>query len=372
MRIGVPKEIKNKEGRVGLTPLAVKELVDLGHVVFVEVGAGIAAGFDDQFYRQQGAVLVEAGEAWDTDLVVKVKEPLPSEYQFLKQQIVFTFFHLAGVDPGLTEALLKNGTTAVAYETMEDEQGNLPLLEPMSAIAGNMAALMGGYYLAKFNAGKGVLLGRILGAKHGRVLIVGDGIVGRHAAGVTSAMGADVFLAGLNESRMQALKQSELPEVSFIISNEENLSRHVAASDLVIGAVLCRGAKAPKVISEKMVKSMSEGAVIVDVSIDQGGCVETSVPTTHSEPVFTRHGIVHYCVSNMPGAYPQTATLALVEATFPYVRKIAGSGLSGLLSGDQGAAKSVLAFGGKLTNKTVARALGMMAAYQDINELLPL
>ena len=369
MKIGIPKEIKNKEGRVSLTPSAVKELVDLGHEVFVEFDAGVASGFDDRLYKQQGAVLVGAEDAWNTDLVVKVKEPLPSEYQFLKQQLVFTFFHLAGVDPGLTEALLKSGTTAIAYETMEDENGNLPLLAPMSAIAGNMATLMGSYYLAKFNAGKGVLLGKVLGTKHGRVLIVGDGVVGRHAASVASAMGAEVFVAGIDESKMRALKQSELPEVTFIVSNEENLSRYVAESDLVIGAVLCRGAKAPKVISEKMVRSMSEGSVIVDVSIDQGGCVETAIPTTHSDPVFTRHGVVHYCVSNMPGAYPQTATLALVEATIPYVKKIAGSGLSGLLGGHKGMAESILACSGKLTNKTVARALGMMNVYQGVDEL---
>ena len=367
MRVGVPKEIKDKEGRVGLTPSSVKALVDLGHEVFVEYGAGVASGFDDRFYKQQGAVLVEAKAAWNTDLVVKVKEPLPSEYQYLKKQIVFAFFHLAGVEPELTETLLKNGTTAVAYEMLEDENDNLPLLAPMSAIAGNMAILMGSNYLAKHNAGKGVLLGKVLGEKHGRVLVVGDGVVGLHAASVACGIGANVVVAGVIESRMKRLKRSELPEATFIYSNEKNLSRYIAESDLVIGAVLCRGAKAPKVISEKMVKSMSEGSVIVDVSIDQGGCVETSIPTSHSAPVFIKHGVVHYCVSNMPGAFPQTATLALVNATFPYVRKIASSRIAGLLSEGKGVAKSVLVCKGKLTNDTVADALDMMAVYQDVN-----
>ncbi|MGR9046692.1 MAG: alanine dehydrogenase [Gammaproteobacteria bacterium] len=368
MKIGVPKEIKNKEGRVALTPSAAKELVDLGHEVVVEFDAGKASGFGDNLYREAGAELVDAEGAWGADLVVKVKEPLPVEYQYFRQQTVFTFFHLAGVDLGLTKALLKKGTTAIAYETMEDDSGHLPLLAPMSAIAGNMAALMGGYYLAKFNAGKGVLLGNVLGAKQGRVLVVGDGVVGTHAAGVASAMGAEVVVAGINESRMQLLKRTELPEATFILSNEDNLSRYVKESDLVIGAVLCSGEKAPKVISEAMVKSMSEGSVIVDVSIDQGGCVETSIPTTHSDPVFIKHGVVHYCVSNMPGAYPQTATLALVRATLPYVKRIAQAGFSALLE-DKGGVKSILACKGRLTNQTVAQALGLMSEYQDINEL---
>ncbi|MGR9117593.1 MAG: alanine dehydrogenase [Gammaproteobacteria bacterium] len=369
VKIGVPKETKDKEGRVGLTPSVVKELIALGCKVAVEFDAGQASGFADNLYEEAGAELVSADDAWDNDLVVKIKEPLPSEYHFLGQQTVFTYFHLAGVDPGLTEALLKAGTTAIAYELMEDESGRLPLLAPMSAIAGNMATLMGNYYLAKFNAGKGVLLGKVLGAKHGSVLVVGNGVVGMHAANVACAMGAEVCVAGLNEVRMQALKRAELPEATFILSNEDNLSRYVAESDLVIGAVLHRGAQAPKVITEAMIKSMSEGSVVVDVSIDQGGCIETSFPTTHTDPVFCRHGVLHYCVTNMPGAYPRTATLALVEATFPYVKKIAQLGVAGLVENDKGAEKSVVAYKGKLTNKAVADALGRVAEYEAVEDL---
>lgn len=369
MKIGVPKEIKDKEGRVGLTPLAVKELTELGHDVVIEHDAGIASGFDNSLYEQAGGMLVDAESAWNCDLVVKVKEPLPSEYSFLHQQMVFTYFHLAGVDPELTNTLIKSGATAIAYETMENASGSLPLLAPMSAIAGNMAAVMGNFYLAKHNAGKGVLLGRILGVKHGRVLVVGDGVVGSHAASVASAMGAEVIVAGLHEAKMRMLKETVLPDVTFILSNEENLSNYIKDSDLVIGAVLRRGAYAPKVISEQMVKSMSEGSVIVDVSIDQGGCVETSVPTTHSKPVFIKHSVVHYCVSNMPGAYPRTATFALGEATFPYVKQLAMSGISALLAENEGVAKSILVYRGKLTNAAVAESLGMMAHYQDIHAL---
>ncbi|MGR9052301.1 MAG: alanine dehydrogenase [Gammaproteobacteria bacterium] len=365
MIIGVPKEIKDKEGRVALTPKAVSELVNLGHEVRIEFDAGMASGFSDSVYEDQGAVLVPTEKAWATDLVMKVKEPQPSEYRYLNRQIVFTFFHLAGVDPALTDALLESGTTAVAYEMMEDENGALPLLAPMSAIAGNMAALMGAYYLANFNAGKGVLLGKVLSNKHGRVLVVGDGVVGIHAANVACAMGAEVHVAGIDASRMRLLKETELAHATFIISNPDNLHRLIAESDLVIGAVLCRGARAPKVITEAMVKSMSPGSVIVDVSIDQGGCIETSMPTTHSNPVFIKHNVVHYCVSNMPGAYPQTSTFALVDATFPYVKKLAESGIKSLMS-KPWERKALLTYEGKLTNQSVAEALGRLIDYRDI------
>ncbi|PKM12502.1 MAG: alanine dehydrogenase [Gammaproteobacteria bacterium HGW-Gammaproteobacteria-3] len=369
MRIGVPKEIKDQEGRVGLTPAVIQELVALDHEVFVETGAGEASGFADQLYEQSGATMVDTESAWDTDLVVKVKEPLPQEYPFLQRQSVFTFFHLAGVDPGLTAALLNNGTTAIAYEALEDDSGGLPLLAPMSAIAGNMATLMGAYYLAEFNAGKGVLLGAVLGQKQGRVLVVGDGIVGTHAASVASAMGAEVVVAGISEDRMRMLKRTMLPQADFILSNEANLSCHVAEADLVVGAVLCRNARAPKVITEQMIKTLSQGSVVVDVSIDQGGCIETSMPTTHSQPVFSKHGVVHYCVSNMPGAYPRTSTLALVAATLPYVAKIAANKGSKDFDFDPGVAKAVLTCQGKLTNESVAQALGLMADYQAIEAL---
>lgn len=365
MKIGIPKEIKDQEGRVGLTPQAAGILIERGHEVRVEVGAGLDSGFADSQYQDKGVSLVSAAEAWNTDLVVKVKEPLPSEYHFLKQQILFTFLHLAGVDPALTDALLDNGTHGIAYELVEDEAGHLPILLPMSAIAGNISVLMGAYYLAEFNGGKGVQLGRIGASKYGHVLVVGDGVVGMHAARVASAMGAEVDVAGIDESRMNWLKRTVLPEVNFMFSTPENMSRIVTETDLIIGAVLCRGDKAPKVISEAMVASMMPGSVVVDVSIDQGGCIETSRPTSHTDPVYKKHGVIHYCVSNMPGAYPRTSTLALNEATLPFVIELAEVGKEGLKRLGGGLKKAVMTHDGHLTNHAAAAALGRLEHYRD-------
>lgn len=366
MKIGIPKEIKEKENRVAITPEAAKFLVQKGHSVLVEIDAGLGSGFSNELYEQAGAQLVSTVGAWAVDMVVKVKEPLASEYQHLDRQIVFTFFHLAGVSPELTLELLKKGVTAIAYETLEDELGRLPILAPMSAVAGNMATLMGSYYLAKFNQGKGMQLGRVLGKKFGKVVIIGDGVVGQHAGQVACAMGADVFIGGIDQQGMHKLKKSVLPEASFFLSNKESIQKHVIDADLVVGAVLCRGAKAPKIISEEMIRSMSEGSVVVDVSIDQGGCIETSRPTTHSDPVFIKHGVVHYCVTNMPGAYPKTSTIALVDVTLPYIAKIADAGHT-LLKSDQQLAKAINVFDGKITCKAVAEGLGMMNRYQPLN-----
>lgn len=359
MKIGVPKEIKDKEGRVAITPAGAKYLMEHGHCVVLEAGAGLGSGFADEQYRQAGVQLVSTEEAWAVDLVVKVKEPMPAEYPYLDSQRVFTFFHLAGVTPSLTEELLKKGTTAIAYETLEDEHGRLPILAPMSAIAGNMATLMGSYYLAAFNQGKGIQLGKVLGKPHGKVVVIGDGVVGQHAAQTASGMGAEVFVAGIDQAFMQNIKASVLPDADFFLSTPENISRHIVDADLVVGAVLCRGAHAPKVITEAMIKSMSKGSVVVDVSIDQGGCIETSRPTTHSDPVFIKHGVVHYCVTNMPGAYPRTATMALVDVTLPYILKIADSSKEALLS-DKELAKAVNTFDGKIACKAVAEGLGML------------
>lgn len=366
MKIGIPKEITEKENRVAITPEGAKYLIQKGHSVLVEADAGTGSGFSNEQYEQAGAQLVSTATAWATDMVVKVKEPLESEYQYLDRQIVFTFFHLAGVPPGLTLELLRKGTTAIAYETLEDEQGRLPILAPMSAVAGNMAILMGSYYLAKFNQGKGIQLGKVLGRRFGKVVIIGDGVVGQHAARVACAMGADVWVAGIEPATMQKLKATILPEVNFFLSNKENIEKHILDADLVIGAVLCHGAKAPKIISEDMIKSMAEGTVVVDVSIDQGGCIETSRPTTHSDPVFIKHGVIHYCVTNMPGAYPRTSTIALVDATLPYIAKIADARWSALKS-DGELAKAINVFDGKITCKAVAEGLGMMEHYQPLN-----
>jgi len=366
MKIGVPKEIKNKENRVAMTPAAARSLIQDGHRVLVEVDAGLGSGFSNTEYEQAGAQIVSAAAAWDVELVVKVKEPLPSEYPYLDRQMLFTFLHLAGVTPDLTVELLKKGTTAIAYETLEDEQGRLPILAPMSAVAGNMATVMGSYYLATFNKGRGVQLGEVMGRKNGNVVIIGYGMVGQHAAAVASGMGANVKIALDEPALKQKVNVASLTDEDFFVSHKDNISPHLVDADLVIGAVLQRGAKAPKIISEEMIKSMPKGAVVVDVSIDQGGCIETSRPTTHSDPVFIKHDVVHYCVANMPGAYPRTSTIALVHATLPYIGRIANAGKEAVVR-DKMLIKAVNVFDGKITYKPVAEALGMLSQYQSLN-----
>lgn len=369
MQIGVPREIKDRENRVGLTPEAVGELTARGHRVHVEHGAGLGSGFDDADYTRAGAELVDAEGAWDRDLVVKVKEPLPEEYGFLKGQMLFTFLHLAGVDPALTARLLETRTTAIGYETVEDRCGRLPLLAPMSAIAGNMATLMGAYHLAATQGGRGVQPGKVLGTPHGRILIIGDGTVGRHAARVAIALGARVSMAGRRPERAEALQREMPGELRWFCSTSQSVARHVREADLVVSAVLVRGARAPHVVTEAMVRSMVPGSVIVDVSIDQGGSVETSRPTTHSTPTFVRHGVIHYCVTNMPGAYPRTATLALVRATLPYVHALARHGLEALRR-DPGFARGLQTFRGHVTCEPVAEALGLQERFRPAEELL--
>jgi alanine dehydrogenase len=273
------------------------------------------------------------------------------------------------VSEQLTHTLLTTKTTAIAYETLEDKQGRLPILAPMSAVAGNMAVLMGSYYLAKFNQGRGMQLGTVLGKQYGKVVIIGDGVVGQHAAHVASSMGAKVYLAGLHEIRGQQLIESVLPKVEFFLSNRENINAHIKDVDLLVGAVLSRGAKADSVITEAMIKQMPDGAVVVDVSIDQGGCIETSRPTSHSDPVFIKHGVIHYCVTNMPGAYPRTSTMALVQASLPYLLKLANAGLDSL-KGDAGMAKAVNTFGGYITCKPVAKDLELEGKFKPLSFLL--
>ncbi len=368
MKIGIPKEIKDKEARVAMIPAGVAQLTALGHSVLVQADAGLASGFRDTQYQQAGASLVSAPEAWCVDLVVKVKEPQKSEYQYLGPQIVFTFFHLSGVDKTLTEELIKKGTIALAYESLEDEKGKLPILAPMSAIAGNMSVLMGAYYLAQFNQGNGMQLGAILNKSYGKVVILGDGVVGQHAAKVASGMGATVFVAGRHEKKWVSLKKDGLATVNFFKLNKENISEHIIDTDLVIGAVLSRGAKAPKIISEAMLKTMPEGSVIVDVSIDQGGCFETSKPTSHSNPVFIKHGVIHYCVTNMPGAYPKASTLALTDVTLKYVVDLVENGLSGFM-GDKDKRKAINTYKGKITAEEVAKNLDLLELFQAIETI---
>lgn len=366
MKVGLIKETKLEEYRVGLTPDGVAALVTRGHQVAVEQGAGVGSGFSDEVYRQAGAHIVDTAQAWDCDLVVKVKEPIAAEYAYLQQQIVFTYFHLAGVPKALTDALLAGGTTAVAYETLEDDNGRLPLLAPMSAVAGNMAVQMGCHYLASCHGGKGVMLGSVLGKRHGQVLIVGDGVVGSHAARTAIGLGANVTVAGLFPENAARLQREISADIGFIVSEPAVLAEHIRDADLVVGAVLIHGARAAHVITEDMVKSMQPGSVIVDVSIDQGGCVETAQATTHAQPVYTKHGVTHYCVSNMPGAFPRTATLALTDATLPYVLKLADQGLKGV-SQSAGFTKAVNAHQGFITCRPVAEALQLQDRYRPFS-----
>jgi alanine dehydrogenase len=368
MKIGVVREIKDQEDRVSLTPEGVRKLVEHGHQVLVERDAGTGSGFSDEEYQQAGAGIVSADRAWGSDLVIKVKEPLPSEYGYLQQQMIFTFFHLAGADPQLTATLLKRGTTAIAYETLEDAAGRLPLLAPMSAIAGNMASLVGAYYLQACRGGKGVQPGIVNGKRYGLVVVIGDGVVGGHAARVAAGMGAKVRIAGLDRAKVLASDTGFGEGVEYFLSTPGNIAEAVKQADLVVGAVLVHGDKAPHVLTSEMVASMQRGSVIVDVSIDQGGCVETSRPTTHSDPVFEKFGVIHYCVTNMPGAYPRTATQALTHATLGYVIGIADEGLD-FLCGQKGLAKAVNTVGGYITCHPVAEALGLESKYMPMFDL---
>ena len=369
MQIGVVKEIKDREYRVALTPSGAASLTAAGHGVKVQSDAGAEAGFSDEAYRRAGACIVAAAQAWQCDLVLKVKEPLASEYAFLDGQILFTYLHLAGVDPALTETLRQRRTTAIAYEAVTGDSGDLPLLAPMSAIAGNMAASVGGYYLAHHHGGKGVQLGAVLGQPYGKVVIIGDGVVGQHAASSAAGMGARVWIAGMTRSKIAHLEQQYPGRVEFFHSQPDRLAEHLQDADLVVGAVLVRGAKAPHVVSEQMIRTMQPGSVVVDVSIDQGGCIETSRPTSHSKPIFIEHGVIHYCVTNMPGAYPQTATLALTSATLPYILRLAQDGLS-YLPKAPGFAQGLSVYNGYITSEPVAQALGVAAHYMPLTAAL--
>jgi alanine dehydrogenase len=364
MKIGVVKEIKDNENRVALTPDGTAVLARAGHAVRIQAGAGLGSGFRDEEYHRAGAETVSVEAAWDTDIVVKVKEPLEAEYRYLKKRLLFTYLHLAAAPRSLTEALLESGATALAYETLEDARGALPLLAPMSAVAGNMAAAVGSYYLAKFNGGKGVQLGRVLDERHGKVVVIGDGVVGRHAARSAAGMGARVFLGGRHAERLAELRREVPEEVGFFLSRPDNIALHLEDADLLVGAVLLRGAKAPHLVTEAMVRRMQPGSVVVDVSIDQGGCIETSRPTSHSAPVFEKHGVIHYGVTNMPGAYPRTSTLALAKATLPYILRLANQGLAALRE-DRGFAKAVNVHRGYVTCRPVAEALGLLSRYRE-------
>jgi alanine dehydrogenase len=363
MRIGVPKEIKVHEYRVGLVPAGVRELTAAGHEVLIETSAGRGIGVEDAEYRAAGAsIAAGATQVFErAELVVKVKEPQPSECQLLRpNQVLFTYLHLAA-DPEQAEALMKSGATAIAYETVTAPNGSLPLLTPMSEVAGRMSIQVGAASLQKANGGFGVLLGGVPGVAPAKVVILGGGVSGTHAAEMAVGLRADVTIVDRSLNRLRELSSIFGSALRTTYSTTETIERLVREADLVIGAVLVAGAAAPKLVSRAMVKTMKPGAVLVDISIDQGGCFETSRPTTHADPTFIVDGVIHYCVANMPGAVPRTSTLALTNATLPYVRALADFGWQGALKRDPGLAAGLNVHAGEITHEVVAKALGVSA-----------
>lgn len=359
MIIGVPKEIKDKEYRVALTPAGVDVLTKAGHKVIIENGAGIGSGLSDEEYIKAGAEIVDNAQELfkQSDMIIKVKEPLPQEYPLLrKDQILFTFLHLAPV-PELTKALMKSGVIAIAYETVELSDRSLPILKPMSEVAGKIAVQVGSYYLMKAYGGRGVLLGSVPGVEKGKIVIIGGGVVGTNAAKVAIGLGAKVTMINRDIERLRYLDDIFGGRLETVASNPYNIEKAVLEADLIIGAVLIKGAKAPHLVTRHMISKMKKGSVIVDVSIDQGGCVETIKPTSHSDPIYEVDGVIHYGVTNMPGAVPRTSTFALTNATLSYVVKLANLGIEALKQ-DPALAKGVNVFKGKITYEAVADALG--------------
>ncbi len=370
MLIGVPKEVKDHESRVGIVPSGVRALVDAGHKVIVETSAGKLSSMSDDDYRQAGAEIVgTAAEVWSrADMVVKVKEPVKSEFPHLREGLVlFTYLHLAPL-PDLTQELLKKNVTGIAYETIRDPQGTLPLLTPMSEVAGRMSVQVGAAYLEKERGGRGILLGGVPGVPPAQVAVVGGGIVGTNAAKIAMGMGAIVTIIDRNINRLRELDDIFGGRIYTLASNSYSIAKATQHADLVIGAVLIPGASAPKLVTRQMVSNMKPGAVIVDVAIDQGGCIETAHPTTHSDPAYTVDGVVHYCVTNMPAAVPHTSTLALTNATFPYVLKLAQQGVTAAVKSDAGMREGVNTFRGHVTYAAVAQS--QSRAFKNISELL--
>jgi len=370
MIIGIPKEIKNNENRVSLSPSGVHALVEQGHNVVVEKSAGLGSYFDDVDYTEAGAKIVnEQAEVWNVDMVMKVKEPLEEEFQFFEEGLIlFTYLHLANEEK-LTKALLENKVISIAYETVQLPDRSLPLLTPMSEVAGRMSAQIGAEFLQKYKGGMGILLGGVPGVEKGRVSIIGGGQAGTNAAKIALGLGADVTILDVNPKRLQQLEDLFGGRVHTIMSNPLNIEQCVKNSDLVIGAVLIPGAKAPKLVTEEMVKQMKDGAVIVDIAIDQGGIFETTDRiTTHDDPTYKKHGVVHYAVANMPGAVPRTSTIALNNATLPYAQQVAGKGYLKALQDNPALSLGLSTINGELTNKGVADALNL--SYTDIESAL--
>lgn len=367
MQIGVPKEVKQDEYRVGMIPAGVDELTRAGHRVVIETGAGLGSGITDEQYLEAGAQMMPA--AADVygfaDLIVKVKEPQPQEWPLMRAgQMVFTYFHFAASEE-LTKNVLATGVTAIAYETLRSPKGDLPCLTPMSEIAGRMSIQEGAKYLERPQLGRGILLAGVPGVAPAHICILGGGVVGKNAARVAAGFQADVVILDVNVDRLRYLEDIMPPNVNTLYSDRHNIREQLHLADLVIGAVLIEGARAPRLVSRADLKMMKHGAVIIDVAVDQGGCIETTKPTTHSEPTYVVDGIVHYCVTNMPGAVGRTSTYALCNVTLPYVLKLANTGLAKLTASDSGFAHAVNLHAGQVTNQAVAQTFGLK--YSPLN-----
>lgn len=363
MKIGCPKEIKNREHRVGLVPGGVRALTRDGHRVFIEKGAGLGSGITDAEYKSAGAILADKRELFnESDLIIKVKEPLKEEYGlFHEGQILYTYLHLAAA-PGLVGALCRAGIKAVAYETIQSADGSLPLLTPMSEVAGKMSVQLGAHFLTKHEGGRGVLLGGVPGVNRGYVTIIGGGVVGINAAKIAVGMGARVNILDISPARLAYLDDVFGNSVTTLMSHDENIHNAVVKADLVIGAVLIPGAKAPHLVTEALVRAMRPGSVLIDVAVDQGGCIETCSVTSHDKPVIVKHGVLHYAVPNIPGAVSNTSTYALTNVTLKYARDIARQGLEAASRADPALCRGVNIYEGRVTHAAVAESVGLEAA----------
>ncbi len=360
MIIGVPKEIKDNEYRVAMTPAGVKQIVENGHKVLVQAGAGEGSRFADEQYQDVGARIVPSAEdAWSAEMVVKVKEPVAPEYDFLRSDLLlFTYLHLAA-EEALTNRMVESGVTGIAYETVEARDGSLPLLTPMSEVAGRMAVQVGAHYLERPHFGRGMLLGGVPGVPGANVVIIGGGVVGTNAAVIALGMDANVTILDTNLERLRYLDQVLHGRLTTLASNSYNIAEVLLAADLLVGGVLITGARAPNLVNREMIKTMRDGSVVVDVAVDQGGCVETIRATTHSNPTYIVDGVVHYGVANMPGAVPRTSTFALSNATLPYMITLANKGAEAAMAADLGLEKGLNTYQGKLTYEAVAEAFDM-------------
>ncbi len=361
MIIGIPKEIKISENRVGMTEAGVRQLVKEGHTLFVEKDAGLGSGISNQQYEKSGAKILDTKKEVyaKSDMIVKVKEPLPDEYELLREnQILYTYLHLAA-EPKLTKVLCDRKVKAVAYETIQKEDGSLPLLTPMSEVAGRMATQIGAYYLQKDHGGKGILMGGVTGVRPGKVTIIGGGVVGTNSAKMALGLGADVTILDVNLARLEYLDDVFFGKVTTLFSNTQNIEESVMQSDLVVGAVLITGQKAPTLVSKNMISQMQKGSVVVDVAVDQGGCIETCKPTSHKEPTYEIDGVIHYCVPNMPGVVSRTSTYALTNTTLKYASMLAAMGVEDAIARDKALFKGLNVYNGFVCYEPVAKDLGM-------------